>query len=412
MSLNAAIMKHPVHVAYLSPTSHLYGSERSLLEVLRAIDRERFVPYLITVAGGPLEGAARTEGVVAVRFPWLSGVSYRHPVRWLASLVRLVRCFRAHRIAIVELNLVFAVDVGLLLMAARLAGAKFVVRNRVMSPLSRYQRFWLSQADSILAVSERAATRWCEQRRSGCGVRIQPDRVTVMPSGRNIRQLGMVATHAPLVRSLGIPENVRIIGMVAAIEPRKRQDLFLKAAALIHARRQDVWFILVGGTYGSEKGRRYEQQLRQQVAEGGLADRVVFTGYRDDAMSITKQFDVLVMPSSEEAGAGVLIEAMGLGIPIVASHADGTPEIVVDGVTGLLVREADPEAYANAILRLLEDPSYAARLVESAKARAQQFDSGHVTRLVERCYEAVLRRQGDRGTSRGLQAVPERNRRG
>jgi glycosyltransferase involved in cell wall biosynthesis len=121
-----------------------------------------------------------------------------------------------------------------------------------------------------------------------------------------------------------------------------------------------------------------------------LSDQVVFTGYRQDAVALMKHFDVLVLPSRTEALGGVLIEAMALGVPIVASSVGGIPEVVKDGETGLLIESSNPEDYAAAILRVLNDPPLAKRITVSAKAWGAQFDIQRIIGLLERCYEEVI----------------------
>jgi glycosyltransferase involved in cell wall biosynthesis len=91
----------------------------------------------------------------------------------------------------------------------------------------------------------------------------------------------------------------------------------------------------------------------------------VFTGRRDDIPAVTAAFDVAVLPSYREAQGLTILEAMALSRPVVASNVGGIPEMVEDGVTGLLVEHDNPVALAAAIVRLLKDPAYAARIAKA-----------------------------------------------
>lgn len=382
--------RRPLRIAFVTSTTRPYGTGRSLLDTFRAIDRVKFSPQLITVAEGTFEGLARSEGVEVNRFPWLKEVSWKRPVQWLAAVGRFARWIRRFRMDVIELNLHHSLDTGLFFLASRIGGARFVARNVGMPTwISVYDKFWLSRADRITSVSTGALSPYFQKRRSDLWSRIRQDRVEIIPVGRNIRDLDAIQNGRDVVRTLGVPDSGRVVGMVANIYPLKRQDLFLKAAKIISGRNRNVWFILVGGAEPKEQISQYVRSLRDLVKQGNLSDRVIFAGYRSDAVHLMKHFDVLVLPSSREALGGVLIEAMGLGVPTVSSDSGGIPEVVADGVTGFLVKGSDPGEYASAVLRLLADSDCAARMREAAKERARQFDTHRVTRLLEQCYERV-----------------------
>jgi glycosyltransferase involved in cell wall biosynthesis len=391
--------RQPVRIAHLSPSSGspsgMFGSNLSLFEVLRSLDRTRIAPHLFTVAAGPMEEEVRQLGIPVVRLEELRWATFKRPLAYLRAIRVLAAKLRVHRIDLVDLNILDRrVDVGVLYLAARLSGAKFCVRNRMVAPrLTVYQHLWIAQADLIISVSSRAVARWFERRSANVVLRVRPERLRVIPDGRPMAELGAVPTDRTLARSLGVPDGGRIVGMVGALHPNKRQDLFLEIARLVHEQEPDVWFLVVGGPYGGSNGRTdaYEQQLRAMASENSFGGRVIFTGYRRDALSLMRQFDILVLTSVREGLPGVLIEALGLGVPAVASNAGGVPEVVEHGVTGTVVGSDAPEAYAQAILDILRDPQRAARMREASLAQSGRFDSARITRLTEQCYEAVVR---------------------
>ena len=162
----------------------------------------------------------------------------------------------------------------------------------------------------------------------------------------------------------------------------------------MHQRDPEVWFVIVGDGYRGETHSAYHQQLTQLIRGEGLEGRVVLTGYQNGAIHLMKSFDVLVLPSKREAFGGVLIEAMALGVPVVASAVDGIPEVVEHGVSGLLVQEPDPQRYASAILHLLHDTAFANQIRAAASERVKRFDSARVIQQLEACYEQVLSGNG------------------
>jgi glycosyltransferase involved in cell wall biosynthesis len=130
-------------------------------------------------------------------------------------------------------------------------------------------------------------------------------------------------------------------------------------------------------------------ELRTLAASFGPAEsRISFTGHRDDIAAITAALDVSVLPSHREAQGLVIIEAMAAGRPVVASAVGGIPEMIQDGVTGLLVPPGDPAALARAIVRVLQDAKLAERLGRAGQALVRgRFDVGEMLDRVATLYE-------------------------
>lgn len=145
-----------------------------------------------------------------------------------------------------------------------------------------------------------------------------------------------------------LPSEGPIVGVVARLEPEKGHATLLEAWPSVLAAVPDATLLVVG-----EGSRR--EALEALAHELGVAERVVFTGRRDDVPAVTAALDVAVLPSYREAQGLTILEAMALSRPIVASNVGGIPEMVEDGITGLLVPAHDPDALGAAIVRLLRD---------------------------------------------------------
>ena len=123
----------------------------------------------------------------------------------------------------------------------------------------------------------------------------------------------------------------------------------------------------------------------------GIGSRVQFTGLRSDVPAVLASSTVSVMPSLNEALSNVLLESMAAGVPTVATRVGGTPEAIVDGVTGLLVPPADAAAMAAAIARLLNDPALAAALGRAARrAIEERFSVDRMVEATEQLYVDLL----------------------
>ena len=140
-----------------------------------------------------------------------------------------------------------------------------------------------------------------------------------------------------------------------------------------------------------EQGGAYELLLRAEAERLGVADRVVFAGYRDDVPALLAGCDVVCLPSRDEGLPLVLLEAMAQRKPVVATPVGGTAELVVDGETGLLVPPGDPEALADALNRILTDPSLARRLGEAGLNRVgTAFAATAASAEILKIYETFL----------------------
>ena len=181
----------------------------------------------------------------------------------------------------------------------------------------------------------------------------------------------------------GIGPQAPLIGSVSNFGPKKGQEYLLQAIPHVRRENPGLRAILVG------QGR-FEPEMRRLSSSLGLDDAVIFTGYRPDAPRIASAFDVFVLPSVNEGLSIALIEAMAQGKPSVVTNAGGLPEVVRDGVEGLVVPAQDPQALAAGVLRLLADPAVRTRMGEAARRRARDFDIRRAVARMEEVYAELL----------------------
>ena len=192
--------------------------------------------------------------------------------------------------------------------------------------------------------------------------------------------------------SLNLPVSARVIGSVGRLEPQKRFDVLIEAAALVRLRGTDVRLVIVG-----DGSRRTE--LASLAARLNLTDACTFAGHRTDISHVLHAFDVFVQSSDYEGTPNAVLEAMAVETPVVATTAGGTEELIEDGVHGLLVRPGNPRILADAIARALDDPAAATRRATAARRRIErELSFQHRMSRVERVYEelAAVRGVGQR----------------
>lgn len=184
------------------------------------------------------------------------------------------------------------------------------------------------------------------------------------------------ATERARVRSQhGLSESQPVVSVFGRLEPIKGHADLLQAARIMLATRPDMRFWIVGeGSLATT--------LQEQAHQLGIEGAVRFLGYQPDVASLMAASDVVLLPSRHESFGIVLIEAMALGKPIVASAAGSIPEVVLDGVQGYLVPPHDAEALSASVLHVVANPAQAERLGQAGRERVLQVFTVH--QMVER----------------------------
>ena len=168
-----------------------------------------------------------------------------------------------------------------------------------------------------------------------------------------------------LRRSLGV-QNQAVILAVGRLSSEKGQAILLQAAARLEKMNEAPDFRVVVVGDGPE-----QENLQRLTARLGIGQRIVMAGFQTDVRPYYCLSTLLALPSYSEGSPNVVLEAMAAGLPIAATDAGGVPEILEDGISGLLVQPGDPQAMAEAILRILRDKALASRLAAAARSCAQ-----------------------------------------
>jgi glycosyltransferase involved in cell wall biosynthesis len=199
--------------------------------------------------------------------------------------------------------------------------------------------------DRLIAVSKAIEHKLCDEQRTTIPV-------SLIYNGVDLDRYDNQEACCTLPEEYGMEPGSQIVGVVARLEPEKGHPTLLEAWPTVLSACPDTYLLIVG-----EGSRR--DALEAQARELRIAHRVVFTGRRDDVPAVTAALDVAVLPSYREAQGMVILEAMALSRPVVASNVGGIPEMIENGVTGLLVPPHDADALAAAIIRLLMNHSLA-----------------------------------------------------
>lgn len=213
---------------------------------------------------------------------------------------------------------------------------------------------------------------------------VAADRIEVVHDGVDVRAIERheaVDAHA----AFWLPAGAPLVGNVAALAPHKGQRHLVAAAAKVVREVPDARFLVIG------EGE-LRDALARQIKDLGLDRHVFLTGFRTDVLGLMRSFDVFAMSSVTEGLGSVLLEAMALSRPIVATRAGGIPEAVADGVTGLLVPPHDEARLAAGIVTLLRDPVLRARFGQAGRERVErEFSIDRLVAGTARVYETRVR---------------------
>jgi glycosyltransferase involved in cell wall biosynthesis len=191
-------------------------------------------------------------------------------------------------------------------------------------------------------------------------------RVGVIYNGINPGVTPNAEARAQARRRLSLTDDAFVVGTAGRLDPVKDIPTLLEGFAAIRARHHTAHLVVVGG--GSER-----LNLERRAATLGLTGAVRFTGHRDDVRELLPALDVFVNSSITEGLSVTILEAMAAAVPVVATRVGGTPEIVRDGDTGMLVEPRQPVAIARAIAHLAERPVSSVTMGAAARARVERY---------------------------------------
>lgn len=352
--------------------------------------------YAITVAAGLVRRGYRVAAVchagptvasmrerlaqagVAVHAIEDGGLSLFGRLRRVRSFVSLVRAYRGCVLLLLMGNYVGG---GPIALAGTLGGARAIVRADLQPPMPpvTWDRIALLRLKDLFvdrivvgAAQNKDAFVQLTGRRA--------EKIEVIHTGIELRRYEPRSTNAR-VDGRGVMSRPLVVGTVSRLsEPRKGIGVFIEMASLLARRLPEATFVIVG-----DGDLRHD--LEAQAKRLGIFDRTTFTGWRADVPEAIAGMDVFVMPSLFEGGPTTVLEAMAMGVPVVATRVGMVPDVITDWVTGVVVEPGDAQALADAVARLLSDSRLRTQLGD--RAREEALRSFSADRMVDRYAELL-----------------------
>lgn len=368
-----------IKILHIDHAPVIGGAELSLLELLETLNAARYTQGVVCSSACPafLEMLRGTQAQVFIgRLPRMRGVG---SVLAVANAVQeLCNFIREFKPDILHSNTVRAHIASAV--AGRLCGVKVLWTIRDFTfPIWVYRPL-VHIVDYVICVSNSISKVY--------GVGPAEAKSKVIPNGI-LPPRANGETHRKRIRTeLGIPDDVPVAASVGQLLEWKGQDKFLEAARLVKQRLENARFLVVGDGPSED----YKRKLEKLAQEPPLAGSVTFTGYQREAVSFMCASDVVVHTSLEpEAFGRVIIEAMAVGCPVIASPYGGPTEIIENGVNGLLVPPEDTNALADAMCTVLTNGIVAEQLSSGGRRKFEQsFHQQVETEAVQHVYEWLI----------------------
>lgn len=373
-----------LRVLHVAPVAERGGLEAILLNILNGLDRSRVLPYVVLLEDGPfVREVEETHTEIHV----ISSGRVRDLFRGAMAVRRLVHLLRERRIDVVHSHNAKAHIYGSI--AASIAGIPSVYHmHGVPMPAFTRDGFVSSLAVALparetIACSHYVAGRFSETWFGSRKIRVIHNGI-IPPCSAQHPEAIAVRTE------LGIPAASPLVLVAARLQRSKGVHVVLEAAALVLRVKPETRFAIAGGMlFGLGQG--YAGELHRQAERLGLKDSVIFTGHRADVARLFAAADMVVHSSVEpDSFPTVLLEAMSFGKPVVATHLGGPPEIVIQGVTGLLVEPDRPDLLAEAILELVGSSALRVRMGQAGAERFMaEFQASRMTAQLEAIYQVA-----------------------
>ena len=323
----------------------------------------------------------RPRGTLLTRYPRFVGAV----VTQAFSVARLVAVAKRHRLNVVHTNTIYLIEGALVAWGL---GIPHVWQVRELIDLD-YYTYQISKKRVVQTLNALSTVVLCNSQRTRKGLEdlgIESDRIRVLPN-----LVEVPPEQADLRQLLGLPQEVRLVGLAGWISPNKRVEDFIAMASRMADLGSSVRFVVLGG---SSYGRRhYVDQIQTMVEHSANRESIIFTGHVERASRYFGSLNVLVCTCFTESFGRTVPEAMTLGTPVIGVRGTAVEEIITDGEAGFLIDKGDVDALETHVRTLLKDLDLGRRMGEAGReVTAARYRPEVLEGQYQGLYEEVLER--------------------
>lgn len=375
--------RRPLRVLYVNHLGVLGGAERSLLGLIEHLNPRHIEPFLAAPSEGLLAPAAQELQIPYYPVPSCRLRRPTHPWDYVKSFFRFQQFVRALRriIRLVQPELIHANSLIAAWAAVTLAKLPVIWHCRdLQAPAALMQRV-RQKAAFVIAISHAVAA--FVQKNAPHGAPL-----TVIYNGFSPRDVHITRRRSQIRAEWELGPDTPLVGCMGQLVPWKKQDVLLQAFPYVLQHIPEARLIICGEDYFSEH-TDYVRHLHELAEKLDIAPQIIWAGFVSQPANVLAALDVLAHPAEGEPFGRVILEALALGVPVVAINQAGPAEIIEDGQSGLLVPPRQPKALAEAITRILQDAELRFKLSSGALIRARRFSAQHTAARVTELYFEV-----------------------
>lgn len=378
-------------VVYVDKSSEIGGAEISLLMLVKHLNRGIFEPIVVLPAEGGFSRQLEKLKIKVHIIP-LHNICLRrlNPWPYLTTVRRLIEVIKKEGAVLVHANDVAASQCSV--PAAKLAGVPVVCHLREQDYSERViRRGFLDRADWLIANSHWSANTFLAFRKNH-------QKISVIYNSLDLQEFSGDEDSGTSFRSrFGIPQNSFLVGVIGRISADKGHHILLQAVAKIQRENPDICVVIIGALHNTANCRYlcdkdFISRLRRMISNFGMERQVFFIEEKTDIVSAYRALDVLAAPTFAESFGRTVIEAMAVNKPVIASRVGGIPEIVEDGLTGILFDSGNTEQLSEALKRLIREPAMAGEMGRKGRERVERkFSCGDNIEKTQRIYLNLLK---------------------
>lgn len=350
------------------------GAEKVLYLLLKSLDADKYESIVCAFRDGPMREYIEPLGLDF-------NIIEKKRKLDVVFLMKLVCFMKKKKVDLVHCTGIPAAVYGGA--AAKLAGLPLVISVHGRSGFetkSGIKSLYLTQKylGKVTTISENIRDELAVE------ANLERDKIVVIHNGVEIEKVELLDKARIKRDEFKLAGSFLVIGAVGTLRPVKGYEYLIRAIPLILKSVPQAKLVFIGDGES-------ENELKELTKNSGLQDSILFLGRRKNAQRLMNGFDVLAVPSLSEGISMVILEAMAISLPVAATKVGGNPEVVEDGVTGILVEEKNEAGLAQGLIHILRDENKRKTMgIAGLKRVKEKFSLENMARKYEEVYEGLL----------------------
>jgi len=369
-----------INITYIIDFIGWAGAQTHLISVLKNIDYNRFNVCVICLRfAGTKFQEIKTLPIQTRVFDLDNLMS---PVKTLKTIFQIKKIIKENNTHILQSYMFNPNLMASLVTWIPFRKHKLITTRRDMGYWHQSHHWWLYRfmnmvTSKVVAVSEQVRKESIQKEG------LDPEKIITIHNGiSNDRYKNRESEGIEFRKQYGIESDELVVGILAALRPEKRHDVFIEAARIVSEKIRNIRFVIVGDGYRDTKAN-----INKLIDKYSLRQKIVLTGKLENVIPALASFDISVLCSDSEGMSNTMLESIAMGKAVIATAVGGNLEVLENQKNGILVKPGNPEEIAQAIMELHADPGKRAVLQQQARQTAQEkFEITRIIKQLESVY--------------------------